>query len=326
MALTSFIELRKSSARGSESVVADIMRHLHTRQHLGRAVVVHQQAQTLVSPARKQWLKLARSLQKQRASTLNADKILKYTHGITRMQRMIFSSKTPLERPTADIYFLTPDELGMMPMECWSVYVLCSLETRAARDMLQQLPEQSLVVDYSHAALWKQLGLLPKKQLETEVTDQWRRVDKFLRDHSISIGQLVDGGIHNVEAMDDALDTLLGGHSRAFLGVAGEFQRALELARPLRLVKKQRTLYDSLILLAHRVQALTPGAFATQFLEVYNEDDTFFLYDPARAFTHRSSETVSEAYERHAKAGRHNLARSLQVLASTTPSRAVSRA
>lgn len=321
MASTCFIELRKSSARGSESIVADIMRHLHTRQHLGKAVIVHHQAHTLVSPARKQWLKLARSLQKQRASTLNADKILKYTHGITRMQRMVFSSKTPLERPTADLYFLRPEELGMMPLECWSVYVLCPIGDRAARDMLQQLPERALLIDYLQAPEWGTLGLLPKKRLEAQVAAEWRKVGRFLHKHHIDVGTLIVDGVHNVEAMDDALDTLLGGHSHAFLVVAGGFQRALELARPLRASKKQRILYDSLILLAHRVQALTPGAFATQFLEVYNEDDTFFLYDPARALANHPVETLDQSYARHKAAGRHNLALALFAAAQSRGTR-----
>jgi len=320
MESTAFIELRKSSARGTESIIADIMRHLHARQHLGKAVIVHEQAQTLVSPARKQWLKLARSLQKQRSSTLNADKILKYTHGITRMQRMVFSSKTPLEKPSADIYFLTPEGLGMMPLECWSVYVLCSVDTRTATDMIQQMPDKSLIADYTCSPRWDALGLRPKRWLEVDVTKKWHKVGEFLHDHKIEIADLIDGGIQNVEAMDDALDTLLGGYSRAFLAVSGDFQRALELARPLRLAKKQRTLYDALILLAHRVQALTPGAFATQFLEVYNEDDTFFLYDASRIRNHLiGSESLPEAYVRHTKAGRHHLARSLQAIAGSHP-------
>lgn len=308
MASECFIELRKAAARGSDSTIADMMRHLHTRQHLGKAVIIHEQAHDLVSPARKQWLKLARNLQRQRSSTLNADKILKYTHGITRMQRMQFSSKMPLERPGSDVYFLEPRELSMMPMECWSVYALCPIDSRLATDALQQLPEQALVIDYSQSITWNKLGLHPKKQLEARASQKWNKVVQFLGEHDIDVDKLIVDGIHNVETMDDALDTLLGGHANKFLQVASEFQRALELARPLKLSKKQRTSYDSLILLAHRVQALTPGAFAAQFLEVYDENDTLFLYDPAKALANLPAETLQQAYERHKAAGRRHLA------------------
>ncbi len=313
-----FIELRKSAARGTDSIVADTMRHLHTRQHLGKAVIVCDEPLGVLSAARKQWLKLSRTLQKRRASTLNADKILKYTHTITRMQHMRFSARSPLDQPDGDVYFLGVDELAVIPVHCWSVYILSSIEAKTALSVLYQLPNDALVIDYHQSPIWAELGLLPKKKLEARVAVQWRQVDEFLRAHRITVGKLIADGVHDVEAMDDALDTLLSGYAQPFLQVASEFQHSLELARPIRLTKNVRALYDTLVLLAHRVQALTPGAFAHQFLEVYDENDTFFLYDPTRTRRHLiGAETLAQAFSRHKQAGRHNLARSLQTFAQT---------
>jgi hypothetical protein len=93
----------------------------------------------------------------------------------------------------------------------------------------------------------------------------------------------------------------------------------MELARPLRLKNKVRDAYDSLILLAHRVQALRPSAYSQHFLEMYNEDDTFFLYDAANTRKHLiGTETLEEAYSRHTAAGRHNLAKQLRSLHTDT--------
>lgn len=313
-----FIELRKTAARGTDSIIADIMRHLHTRQHLGKAVIVSDDPITVLAAARKQWLKLSRSLQRRRASTLNADKILKYTHTITRMQRMRFTVKSPLEQPDGDVYFLAATDLTVMPVHCWSVYTICNISEETASGIIRQLPADALIIDYQQSPRWQKLGLKLKRTLERRVAAQWRQVDTFLRSHRIDTSKLMEDGVHNVETMDDALDTLLGGYAPQFLQIAGEFQRALELARPLRLTKEVRALYDSLVLLAHRVQALTPGAFARQFLEVYDENDTFFLYDPARTRRHLiGSESLTEAFHRHTHAGRHHLARSLQNLAGT---------
>lgn len=281
-----YVELRKGAARGTESIAADVMRHLYARQHLGKAVVVCAAPVPMLSAARKQWLKLARTIQKQRASTLNADKILKYTHMITRMQHMHFSAKTPVENPAADVYFLQPHEVVILPIHCWTVYILADLPEEAGRAMLRLMPTEALVVDYQQAATWERLGLSPKSVLEQHVTDEWRRATEFLHNYHIDIGALARQEAHDIVAMDEALDTLLG-VSHRFLQVANEFQRALELARPLRLSRDARRRYDLLVLLAHRVQALSPGAFTQQFLEVYNEDDTFFLYDVAREGTAR---------------------------------------
>jgi len=294
------------------------MRHLHTRQHLGKAIIVCQQPEATLSVARKQWLKLSRSLQKQRASTLNADKILKYTHAITRMQHMLFSIKNPLDQPDGDVYFLQPNDISAMPVHCWSVYVLEDIKIGAARAMLHNLPMEALIVDYRQPSLWQHLGLQPKIVLEARVRNEWHLAQQFLYSYHMDITKFIVDDMHNVEAIDDALDTLLGGVSHKFLQVASEFQRALELARPLRLSKDLRTAYDSFVLLAHRVQALTPGAFGQYFLETYNEDDTFFLYDAAKKQLVTGTETLTEAFTRHTRAGRTNLARSLQALAESS--------
>jgi hypothetical protein len=163
---------------------------------------------------------------------------------------------------------------------------------------------------------WEEMGLAPKANLESRVTNTWREAQDFLQNINVDTEKLIVDGIHDPEAMDDALDTILGGHGHAFLQVANAFQHALELARPLRLKKEVRSAYDSLILLAHRVQALRPEAYNHRFLEAYNEDDTFFLYDIGHARKNLvGTETLAEAHARHKAAGRHNLATSLQSLA-----------
>lgn len=309
-----YFELRNRSAKGTDSVAADIMRHLHSRQHLGKAVVICEQPTALLAASRKQWLKLSRAIQKQRASTLNADKILKYTHTITHMQHLRFTSKTPLEEAEADIYFLEAGRTEVMPLRCYTIYVHSPLPRARAAAVIQQLPAETLVVDYSRGTDWPSLGLQPKSILEMQVASEWSQIKQFLTSRSINISMLTRSGMHNIEAMDDALDTLLAA-SNQFLRIANEFQRALELARPLRVHRKTREEYDALVLLAYRVQALSPGLFTQHFLESYNEDDTFFLYDIAKRRFMASGEPLTEAVARHMAAGRKHLAYSLRAMA-----------
>jgi hypothetical protein len=307
--VTRYIESRKTAARGSDSIAADVMRHLHTRQHLGKAAVITTQPSVTLAAARKQWLKLTRTLQKQRASTLHADKILKYTHSITHMQHMQFTAKGAFEYPNADVYFMGLDQLYVMPVGCWSVYVLHEPIIKDAQAMLYQLPAESLIVDYVHKLQWVQkLGLLPKEALEAQVDAEWRQVRQFLHAQKIDITTLTAEDPADVDAMDDALDALLD-VSPKFLQVAMGFQHALELARPLRVSKELRAYYDALTILAHRVQALSPGAFTQQFLETYNEDDTFFLYDDPH---YLRSENIQAQYLYHQAAGRLHLAEALR--------------
>jgi hypothetical protein len=131
--------------------------------------------------------------------------------------------------------------------------------------------------------------------------------------NEININNLATGNIQDIEAMDDALDSLLG-ISHSFLQVANSFQHALETARPLRLNKETRRQYDAFSLLAHRVQALSLENFTQRFLETYNEDDTFFLYDSTKDLALRSGENIVETINYHLEAGRNNLAKALQAL------------
>ncbi len=307
-----YIESRTSAARGTDSIAADVVRHLHTREHLGKAAIICDQPLAVLAVARKQWLKISRSIQRQRASTLNADKILKFTHTITHMQHMHFSTKSPLEQPDANFYFLRPHDLSIMPLQCWSVYILSSLGTSTAQTLLMQIPSEALIVDYTHTDTWRDLDVAPKSTLEKYVVQEWRQVEQFLRTHNIAI-ELLTSDIQDVDTMDDALDTLLS-VNRKFLHIANEFQRTLELARPLRLTKETRARYDAVVLLAHRVQALSPGAFTQRFLETYNEDDTFFLYDHRKLTL--GGETLEVAFGRHAAAGRLHLAEALRTFAA----------
>jgi hypothetical protein len=306
-----YYELRKQSARGSDSLVADMMRHFHAREYLGNILIVCEQPPVALSAARKQWLKLSRTIQKQRASTLNTDKILKYTHTIAHMQHLRFTTKTPLEDPEGVAYFLTEQRLETVPLRCFTVYISGMLSSRIAATILPQLPAEALIVDYTHRATWETLGLQPKQVLEDRVTSEWSHMRQFLKTHEVDIDSLSSGTIQDIEAMDEALDTLLG-ISHQFLQAANSFQHVLETARPLRLNKEARLPYDALALLAHRVQALSSEAYTQRFLETYNEDDSFFLYDFLRGAVIESGEALSDAVLRHLKAGRTNLAQALR--------------
>lgn len=305
-----YFESRKQSAKGTDSLIADMMRHLHTREYLGKALVICEQPAVTLSASRKQWLKLARTIQKQRASTLNADKIIKYTHAIAHMQHLQFCVKEPLDDPDRDIYFLSPEAVHMLPFQCFTIYVTTPVSHNSMREIFPQLPDSALIVDYNHSS-WEELGLYPKLILEQKVTEEWKHVTTFLALNDINIANLSTGDIQDIEAMDDALDALLG-ISRPFLEVANSFQHALEIARPLRLSKDTHREYDAFSLLAHRVQALSLENYTQRFLETYNEDDTFFLYAPTRGSS-QSAASLAEIINYHIRAGRSNLVKALRI-------------
>jgi hypothetical protein len=223
---------------------------------------------------------------------------------------MRFTYKPPMEDPEADVYFLTPEQCVDLPLHCYSAYITVRNTAIPLEAFIARLPAEGLVVDYCHDIAWATHGLQTKASLEAQVTAEWQQVEQFLMRYDINAAKLIYKDMHDIEAMDDALDILLSIPHR-FMAIAYQFQRALELARPLRLNRDIRESYDAVVLLAHRVQALSPGAFTQQFLESYSEDDTFFLYDFSRDNHSLLEESLPEMLTRHKAAGRPRLAQAL---------------
>lgn len=286
-------------------MMADVMRHFHARQHLGKAVVVTDNPAELLAAAHKQWLKLGRSLQQRRGAASNPVEILKYTYTITRMQHLELVARTPEEAPEAAMFFVRPQELKMLPASCLTVYFAGAMDEAVVARIMKQLPNQALIVDYGNQVEAGDFGLRTKQEAERQVADNWRLVEAFLVAQRIDTRLFRSGIAGWTEEMDDAMDVLLGVEAE-FLGLAAGFQRTLDLARPLRTIPKlERDQYELLLMLAHRVQTLSPRGFSPQFLATY-ADDAFFMSDRRLV-----GAGLAEEIARQAGAGRWNIVRAL---------------
>jgi len=288
-------------------LMADVMRHFHARQHLGKAVVLTDDPAAMLLAGRKQWLKLSRTLQQRRAEATNAVEILKLTYTIAQMQQMQMIDKAPHEQPEANVFFVRPDDLRLVSSDCLSIYVTTTLSEDVLVQLSTQLPASSLIVDYCAQQGLAGLALKPKLELERAVADQWQQVKAFLVGRGIPVREFGEARIET-EVLDDAVDALLE-VEMDFLMLANRFQRALDLARPLKSIPKlERDQFETFLILAHRVQTFAPAGFSAKFLGTY-ADDTFFLNDNTGAH-----ETLVETVARHERAGRFNLARALMRL------------
>ncbi|HWZ65704.1 MAG TPA: hypothetical protein VNX65_02815 [Patescibacteria group bacterium] len=261
------------------SFASNITRHLHARKHLGTSMVIANNPFGLMSVIRKQWLRLTRAAQNQRASTLNADRILRLTYTITHMQRINFVAKTPVEMPNAHIFFVTPDQISQAPRNCFSVYVAADVDETDLAKLIEQMPASGLIVDYTHKLDDEKLGLHPKYELENKMDVEWQHAIAYLEESKIDIHDLVHNTVQYMGAVDDALDILLN-DGRTFLQIASNFQHASMLAQPVRTTNVIAEQYEMMGLLAHRVQALSPGTFTLPIDDAFHEEQaTFFLHD-----------------------------------------------
>jgi hypothetical protein len=279
-----YYEIRTMAVFGPAMPVAsDIARHLQSRQYLGTTIVVCQSPLSMLSATRKQWLRLARNLQKQRASTLNAEEILRFTHTIMHMQHLQFVAQIPTEKAEAHIFFVTPEELVALPPGCLSLYIATPPRASQLHAWIGSLAADALVIDYEGTLGLDTLGLEPKKEIEKRMLHDWQDLQDFMAHHGVRVQELLNGHAMSSPAMDDALDSLLS-TGNEFLRRAAEFQHMLSLSQPVKTVLSvQFKQFEIVMRLAHRVQSLTPGVFGRYLVANFGDRhaESFFLRDAA---------------------------------------------
>lgn len=140
--------IREENSFGANPGTKDLVRHLYTRITCGKAVIIASNPNTLLPPLRKQWLKLMRKVQKERASTLNAERIYELNEMVVRMQSLQFSTVWPPDgyKPS-NVYIATKEELLRWAPEadCRTVYVTCEIEIEQLHVVTSWLKDASLV-------------------------------------------------------------------------------------------------------------------------------------------------------------------------------------
>jgi len=279
-----YYEVRTVSAFGPAMPIAsDIARHVQSRQYLGTTIVVCRNPLSMLSATRKQWLRLSRNLQKQRASTLNAEEILRFTHTIMHMQHLQFIAQAPTEKAEGHIFFTTPEELHVLPPGCVSLYIVAPPRAAQLQTWIGSLSADGLVVDYQGNLDLDTLGLKPKQDIEKSVISDWQELEDFMQRHDVRVHELFAGQAMQSPIMDEALDCLLS-TGNEFLRRAAEFQHTLSLSQPLKTIPlAQLKKFEIVMRLAHRVQSLTPGTFGNYLVANFDDHhaESFFLRDAA---------------------------------------------
>jgi hypothetical protein len=137
--------IREQGSFGANPGMKDLARHLYTRMNVGRVVVVADSPQSLLPALRKQWLKLARKVQLERAGTLNVIRVNELAGIVAQMQNLRFTTHWPDYEP-ADVYIVTVDELLRWAPDCRTMYVACDVSEEKLHLITALMPQGSLVV------------------------------------------------------------------------------------------------------------------------------------------------------------------------------------
>lgn len=142
-----FVEERPQSGGGMSG---DLAKHLSGRILRGKVVIVCDNPQALMSAVRKQWLKICRQVQRERASTLDTTKVLELVDMLGRMEALRFSAKPPSEEIEADVSFATVEQLLAWAPMCHTLYVTLEINTEQLHLITAWMPKGGLVVTYNH--------------------------------------------------------------------------------------------------------------------------------------------------------------------------------
>lgn len=135
----------EENAFGSNPGTKDIARHLFTRISCGKVVIVAENPLTLLGALRKQWLKLGRKVQKERASTLNAQRIFELNEMVIRMQALRFTASWPDDH-LADVYIATVDQLLHWAPDCRTLYIACDIRREDLYIISALMPRSSSII------------------------------------------------------------------------------------------------------------------------------------------------------------------------------------
>ena len=141
--------IREENSFGANPSTKDLVRHLYTRMAIGKVVIVADSPNSLLPALRKQWLKLMRKVQKERASTLNAERIYELSEMVASMQNLRFTATWPPDGyKSADVYIVTIDELlrWAPEAECRTVYVTCGVTTEQLHLITAWMRSSGLIV------------------------------------------------------------------------------------------------------------------------------------------------------------------------------------
>lgn len=133
------------------SLAKDLADEILERGPYGKIAVVTDNPVILLSATKKQWLKLARRKQKERASTLNSLKVSELTQQISWMQSLRFSAKAPDDLLEAQVTFATAEDFVRVPPECRTVYVAYRFEEAKLHMLTSWMSKGGLVVIYEPA-------------------------------------------------------------------------------------------------------------------------------------------------------------------------------
>jgi hypothetical protein len=126
----------------------DLAQHMQDRYVYGRIAVATNNPVALLSSVRKQWLRLIRLAERERASTLDSQQKYELDQVISQMGTISFTAQNPADNPIAFVSFATVEQFRLFPPVCSTLYIIDPTEKIDRHILTSWMPRNSRVVIY----------------------------------------------------------------------------------------------------------------------------------------------------------------------------------
>lgn len=125
----------------------DLAQQIAERSLYGKVVVAASNPISSLSAVRKQWMRIIRLTQIERARTLKAERIMQLTYEVNRLRSLKFGVGFANE-VDCNVLFATADDLMYLAPPCSTLYVTYDFPREQLYLMTSWMPANGLVVFY----------------------------------------------------------------------------------------------------------------------------------------------------------------------------------
>ncbi len=127
----------------------DLATRLYIRSLHGKVVIVTDKPLSTLASVRKQWVRMMRRAQVQRARTLDHRRRIELVSQLDHMQSLSFTAKAPEDILEANVTFVTADNLVRCAPECHTMYVTYTFPRVKLHMITSWMSKNGLVVIYA---------------------------------------------------------------------------------------------------------------------------------------------------------------------------------
>lgn len=132
----------------SVSISRDLAQQIAERSLYGKIVVAANNPMSSLSAVRKQWMRIIRLTQIERARTLKAERIIQLTNEVNRLRSLKFGVGFA-DEVDCNVLFATADDLARLAPACSTLFITYDFPREYLHLMTSWMPRSSLVVFYA---------------------------------------------------------------------------------------------------------------------------------------------------------------------------------